>query len=167
MLIPIALEIFWSFRLLPPIWEIPPDLSDREDQNWVGQGGWAFAINSFSLLLIAYLLKRLIVTFCKTRGMAVYWFSLVVGLSLPYVWFLCEPDWFNSQVYREACWIGAPIAVWFIPTLSFLVDLYFMGTKPPLETYLVRSTIEIAMIFPIWILFWVHFNIFVLGWVWI
>jgi hypothetical protein len=167
VLIAIALGWYWSFRCLPPIEEKPPWKSERYGKNWFGHGGWAFVGYTAFLLLTVYSAKWLIVTYCVTRRAAAYWFGLLVGLSAPYIWFLCEPDWFNPFLYRVSCWVGGPIAIWFIPTVSFFIDLSHLGARPPLRHYLLRSGIEIVVIFPIWVILWGFFSFFVLEWGWI
>jgi hypothetical protein len=174
LLVPIALGLSLSVRYLPPINEFPPSGSVREGQNWVGEGGWAFARNAVLLLVVVYTVKRLVLTRCSTRGVAVCFFSLLVMLSLllvmlslPYIWFLCEPDWFNRFIYRIACWVGGPIAIWFVPSISFLVDLPTHSAVRPLKWYFVRSAIEIVVAIPIWVIFWALFSFWVLDWGWI
>ena len=165
--IAVALGLYFSFHYLPPIGEMPPFQPGRQEQNWIGQGGWAFAGYSFLLLAVAYCAKRVILVNCTRRWAAVYFFSSLIMLSLPYVWFLCEPDWFNSFIYRVSCWVGGPIAIWFVPTLSFLTDLCYWGTAKPLKRYLIRSGIEAMVVFPVWAVFWAFFSFFVLDWGWI
>ena len=133
----------------------------------MGQGGWAFAGYAALLLLVAYVAKRSFVTRCATRRSAVFRFSMLVLLSLPYIWFLCEPDWFNPHIYRVACWIGGPIAIWCIPTASFVIDLCVQGATKRWTLYLIRSVIELLVVFPIWAAPWAWFSFFVLGWGWI
>ena len=139
LLLPIAVGLYVSFRLLPPISQMPPDLGQgREGENWIGQGGWAFLAFTIVLLIAAYSIKRIIVMRCDSRPLAVYYFASFAALSLPYIWFLCEPDWFNPFIYRISCWVGGPIAFWFIPTLSFLLDLGLWNRPRPLKRYLLR-----------------------------
>jgi hypothetical protein len=156
-----------SFRYLPCIGEMPPWGSDREGKNWIGQGGWAFVGFTILLLLVAYSFKRTIVIRCSTKGNASKFFFLFIMLSLPYIWFFCEPDWFNRFIYRISCWIGGPIDIWFVPTISFLVDLYNQDTPKSLKKYIIRSAVEVLVIFPVWTVFWAFFSFFVLGWGWI
>ena len=92
---------------------------------------------------------------------------MFIILSLPYIWFLCEPDWFNPFLYRIFCWVGGPIAIWFVPTVSFVVDLASCWKAKSLKRYVVRSGIEIVIAFPVWQYFWAFFSFFILGWGWI
>ena len=163
----VALGWYWSFRCLPPINEPPLWLPSGQEQNWIGQGGWAFAGYSLLLLVVAYCIKRVVLTHCSRRGTAAYFFSLFILLSLPYVWFLCEPDWLNCFVFRVSCWVGGPIGVFFVPTVSFLVDFCNWNTPKPLGRYLIRSGIEILVAVPIWVVSWTYFSFFILQWGWI
>jgi hypothetical protein len=169
LLFPIALGLYLSFRYLPSIHEMPPRLgeSSREGQNWIGQGGGAFAGYTALLLVAAYSFKRILLTSCKRRWIAVYYFAMFFLLALPYAWFLCEPDWFNPFVFRKLCWIGGPVAIWFVPAVSFVVDLCLWDRAQPLNIYLLRSGVEIVLLIPLWTLFCAFFSFFVLGWGWI
>jgi hypothetical protein len=165
----LAASIRLSARYLPPISEMPPfDLGGaRHEQNWIGQGGLAFAGYAFLLLAAAYCVKWIILTNCTRRLTAVHLFSLFGILSLPYIWFLCEPDWFNAFIYRISCWIGGPIAIWFVPTVSFLVDLRSCRAPKSVNRYLIRSGVEVLVAFPLWAIFWAFFSFWILGWGWI
>jgi hypothetical protein len=164
----LAAAIKLSVRYLPPISEMPTSLGDtREGQNWVGQGGWAFLGYVVSLLVVAYCVKRIILVYCARRLAAIEIFALLIASTLPYLWFLCEPDWFNPFIYRVSCWVGGPIALWLVPTVSFLVDLDSCGKPKPLKRYLVRAGIEIGAVFPLWAIFWAFFSFFILGWGWL
>jgi hypothetical protein len=158
-----------SSRYLPSISEMPPfELGNpRQDRNWFGQGGWAFAGYGFSLLIAAYVFKWFVFAWCRRRLTASQLFSFFIILSLPYVWFLCEPDWFNPFIYRQMCWIGGPIGVWFVPLVSFTVDLCSWKKARCLKNYVMRSGLEVLVVIPLWTCFWAIFSFFILGWGWI
>ena len=157
-----------SVRYLPPMNEPPPFAGDaRQGQNWVGQGGLAWAGYLLLLLGAAYCIKWLVLARCARRLAAINLFAMFIVLSLPYIWFLCEPDWFNRFIYRESCWIGGPIAIWFVPAVSFLVDLRFWEKALPLSGYLVRSGAEVLIGIPLWASVWGLFCFWILGWGWI
>jgi hypothetical protein len=96
----------------------------------------------------------------------VLWYALFIAASLPYVWFFVVVDWYNHFVYYIECWVGYPIMIWTVPTISFLIDLQAPGT-PTRRRYLIRSAIEIVVLIPVWWIFWVFFSFFILGWFWI
>jgi hypothetical protein len=166
LLVPAVLGLCVSIHCLPPIHELPRG-SSREGQNWIGQGGWVIPAYIALLLLAVYGAKRIILTRCVRRWTAVYFYCALVMLSLPYIWFLCEPDWFNRNMYRIACWAGGPIAILVVPTISLLVDLFNHGSAKSNTYYVSRSAIEILVIFPIWAFIWAWFSFWILGWGWI
>ena len=85
LLIPAVAGLYISCRCLPPIQEMPPFELGREERNWIGQGGLAFAGYAVLLVMMAYCVKRIILTRCANRWAAVCFFSLFVTLSLPYI----------------------------------------------------------------------------------
>jgi hypothetical protein len=158
----LASAIKFSGRHLPSISEPPPPLGEiREGQNWIGQGGGAYVFYSFALLVVVHCVKWTIFARCNRRLAALELFALMAALSLPYIWFLCEPDWSNSFIYRESCWFGGPITIWTIPAISFLVDLGSCGRPKSLKRFLIRSAVEIGAAFPLWAIFWAFFSFFV------
>jgi hypothetical protein len=160
--------IRFSARYLPSIKDNPPLLGETHQwQNWVGQGDGAYILNSFLLLVVVYFAKWIILDRCTRRLAAVELFAVLVALSLPYIWFLCEPDWTNPFVYRVSCWFGGPITIWFIPAVSFIVDLGSFGKTKSLKRYSIRSAIEAVIAFPVWAIGWAYFSFFILGWGWI
>ena len=167
LLLVIVVSFVISFRLLPPISEMPVRIGDtREGKNWFGQPTISAYGFSIVLLVVAYWIKRALLTKCN-RWVAILFFALFFLASLPYIWFLCESDWFNPFIYRISCWLGGPIAIWMVPTISFIVDLCRWPTATPLQYYLIRSVYEVMIIVPLWLFFWVFFSVFVLGWGWI
>ena len=151
---------------LPSINDNPPSLERPQWQNWVGQGDGAYVVNSFSLLIVVYIAKWIILDRCTRRLAAVELFAVLVALSLPYIWFLCEADWTNPFVYRVSCWIGSPITIWFVPAVSLLVDLGSFGKTKSMKWYLIRTAIEVGLAFPVWAIGWAYFSSFILGWAW-
>jgi hypothetical protein len=161
-----ALGVYFSVQTLPPITEGPPPLKEDTNrrENWIGQTGWAISCNRFVLVAAAYCVKRVVLSRC-TRGQAIYLYSASLLLSLPYIWFLCEPGWFNPFLYRVYCWVGRPIALWFVPTVSFLSDV--RRGVGALKRYLIRSGVEVLVLYPLWLYFWTFFSICILGWGWL
>jgi hypothetical protein len=83
-----------------------------------------------------------------------------------YIYVLVVTDWNNPNVRRIACWIGNPIILLFVPTVSFLFDLR-TGTPPDVRRYAGRTVIEVLLFLPLWFFVWVYAELLVLGWVWI
>jgi hypothetical protein len=101
----------------------------------------------------------------RFRGTAVYFFLMFFAFSLPCIWFLCEPDWFSNDSLTISCWVWFLVAVWFVPTVSFIIDLSVWSTTPkPLMRHLKRSAFEVIVAFPIWVVVWGLFAIHVLEW---
>ncbi len=167
MLLLIVAGFALAFRLLPPIFEMPVPIGDpREGKNWLGQSPIAAFVFSVALLVVVYAIKRVLLTRCNRRT-AAWFFTLFFFLSLPYIWFLCEPEWFNPFIYRIGCWLGGPIAIWAVPMTSFVVDLCRWPMVHTWQYYLIRSVYEVMIIVPFWLCFWGFFSVFVLGWGWI
>jgi hypothetical protein len=85
---------------------------------------------------------------------------------LPYLYNCIPFYWDYADSSPLAYWVGIPIAFYTIPTISFLYDIY-MQQYHPSEIWLVRLVFEIVIIVPLWVIAWVCFEWFVLGWVWI
>jgi hypothetical protein len=165
-LIPVALGWYVSYRYLPGIDERQPwwPLASAH-KNWLGQEGCVVLYGyPFSLLVASYCAKRIILTHCTKRGTAAYFFSLLVALSLPFIWFLCESEWFNNSSITLCCWVWRPVAIWFVPAMSFLLDLFDWGMPKPLKPYLKRSVVEVVVAFPIWAVIWGLFALYILEW---
>jgi hypothetical protein len=152
---------------LPGIFDPPPDLGEGDPSvTWLGQGvGAAYGLG-FLLLVIIYVAKRWIPQFGLSVPAAVCWYCLGVACSLPYIWFLVVLDWQNPFVYRVSCWVYDPIAIWAVPTASFAWDVT-RRTPWTCEAYLLRTVVEIAVVIPAWLVFWVFVSFFVLGGGWI
>jgi hypothetical protein len=152
-----------SFHQLPMTdsedrFEQPTDLHN----NWLELGGVHL---SGMLLLLAIYAAKFVIGYLPVRWMRVYYFALLVALSLPYIWFFIVVDWRNPHVFRVSCWLYDPIGIWFIPAISFWADTNSMGTPRP-QWYLVRSCVELVLILP-WLIVWTIFSFFFLGGGWI
>ena len=165
LLIPALLGLYLSCRRLPSIYDTEArGASTREERNWIGQTGGIVTFGyPFALVLTAYCVKRVILTVIRWPVTAAYFFAVFVAISLPYIWFLCEPDWFNNSCETISCWLWFPIGIWTIPTGSFLYDLISGQTAQPIQRYLFRSLVEIA-VWPIWMVTWAWFACLALRW---
>jgi hypothetical protein len=153
---------------LPGIFDAPPDLDSYEgrgESNWFGQGLKVVFAFCFLLLVVIYVEKWWITGIDRVRT-AVFWYSLSVACSLPYIWFLLVPDWHNPFIYRFSCWVYDPIAIWAVPTISFAWDVSSQR-KCSYQRYIARSLFEIVLLFPAWFVFWAVFSLFFLGAGWI
>jgi hypothetical protein len=157
----------WLF--LPSILSDPADFDSAEARitgNWFGPAGRGSVIScAAALVFLVYVVKYYVVRYKRELRPSLYW-SFLVFVSLPFIWFFVVIDWFNPHVFRIACWLDAFLAFWPVPTVSFLVDA--SSDKPIHPGYFVlRSLAEILLGMPIWAVFWIFFSFFILGWGWI
>ena len=162
LLAPAFAGIYFSYLYLPPVGEVLPIECGRVG-NFFGQGMFVSGACAASLLLTIYCLKRVLIAAFEATSVALYFYFLSFLFSLPFLWFVCEPDWFNPHLYRIACWTH-PIAFWAVPTASFLLDIH---TNAPIRTYLIRSGIEMLVVFPAFMIVWNFYTFFALEWGWL
>lgn len=100
---------------------------------------------------------------CKVT--ALFAFALLVCFLLPYIYLHWE-EWDNPHVVFMGNWLGMPIALLAVPTVSFLNDL--LASRPRKCWWLVlRSCLELFVATPLWGLCWIYFSFFSLGFGWI
>jgi hypothetical protein len=155
--------LWFAVGYLPPIAGYPAHFGPGG--NWFGQDGALSVGYVIALFAAIYTAKRLFLERLPALR-TVLWYLLIVFASLPYIWFFVVVDWHNYFLYRIECWVGYPIAIWTVPTCTFLSDRLASG-GPTTRRYLIRSTIEIVVVIPIWAYFWALFSFFILGWGWI
>jgi hypothetical protein len=154
---------------LPRICDPPPPLhlhSNSNDTNWFGQGaGAAFGLGVL-LVLLLYAGKWGITWFTSNAPARIFWYCLGVACSLPYIWYLVVVDWRNPFAFRVSCWVYYPIGIWLVPMGSFAWDVVTRTHCTP-QDYLARSVLEMIVIYPLWLYFWVFSSFFFLGGGWI
>jgi len=153
------------FTLLPTT-DPPNPFAEPHDDNhtWLGQGAAAACLNGLVLLVAIYWVK-FIIGRLTVGWVRVYFFTLLVIASLPYLWLFVEQDWRNMHVYRISCWVYGPVGLWFIPSVSFALDVRAMRS-PALLWYIGRSCLEFLLMLP-WLYAWVFISFFCLGGGWI
>jgi hypothetical protein len=156
-----SIGIWLAVAYLPPIEGYPERFGPVG--NWFGQDGLLLFV--VPLFVGIYTAKRLFLRRLPASR-SVMWYILIVIASLPYIWFFVVVDWYNYFIYRIACWIGYPIAIWAVPTCTFLIDKSASG-GPTTRRYLIRSAIEIVLVIPVWAYFWAVFSFWILEWGWI
>lgn len=124
--------------------------------SYAADGCYIIALYALKLALFRSLRSRLFVLGC---------FFIGVAVIIPLTW-VTSPDWNNPHVYRIGIWIGDPIAVLAVPTVSFFFD-YFKGDYYLRGFQTVRFLLEILVGVPVWFIIWVYIQCFLLGWVWI
>jgi hypothetical protein len=135
-----------------------------EERNWFGQSGWIVFAYAAGLLTTLCASRFLILR--KGRGSidAIAWYCLVLSVFVPAVWLFVVTDWDNEAVAEIGCWVGYPIALLFVPTVVFLVDLITRSSLAP-GVYLLRSIGEICLLVPVWCMVWVYIELLILGWI--
>jgi hypothetical protein len=142
-----ALGFALAFIDLAPL---DPTQSVRPPGNRIHQGPNFILLDVFLLLVFIYTAKRVILR-RVARSREVMWYLLVLLTSHAFMWYLV-PDWYHPHDYSLLCWIGYPMLIWTIPTVTFVRDR--LNPEPPSTgCYLVRSAYEVAFIFPYWCLF--------------
>lgn len=151
-----------SFILLPSITEQP----SFTNQPWPGMNrigsSYPVVIGLFYVfLLVIYGVKWAVLEY-SPKELAPLYYAWLVAVSLPFVWLALSMAWYNPFVYRIACWFGDPINIWFIPTVTFVID-WRRGKNISTWWYLARSVIEIIVIGTLWQILWITL-LFVIGW---
>ncbi len=121
-------------------------------------------LHAFFMIIALYLIKIRIAYLRTYPVVAIMLYLITLFAISPYLYYCVIDDWDEPFVLPQANWIGGPIAVFTIPTISFIYDL-FMKQPPRLWVFIVRSVIEIVVIIPIWVILWVNFEFFVLDWI--
>jgi hypothetical protein len=96
------------------------------------------------------------------------WFVLLATFAccLPYI-YACVGSMFNEPFgLPPSKWIGTPVWIFAIPFLSFwFFDLNDKWCSP--TAFLIRSLIEIVVLFLVWSYIWGFIQLFILEWAWI
>lgn len=111
--------------------------------------------------LIFYAIKYLLVTSLKSRWAVFLWYLTLLNVAVVYCYLYFE-DWDNAHVTVRGNWLGTPIMLLTIPTLTFLWDLL---ERPTWRMYLIRSTAEVPLIVA-WMWIWVLMS-FGMGLMWL
>lgn len=134
----------------------------RHIANWVGQNESTVLRMKWISLITLYLMKWPLTRWIQGKWIADWFYFWIMVSSLPLIWFFLCLDWKNPHVFPVASWIGDPIGMWTIPTLTFLSDR--LGTPPTLRFYCLRSCLEI-LLSPAWLFIWVWIQFLYFGWV--
>jgi hypothetical protein len=133
---------------------------------WVSYDNlWVCYAGSVALILGLYGAKAAVLGHVRSVVVAVAMFAVAVVACVPVTWAL-SPDWDNRHVLRVGIYVGSPVATLAVPCVSFVVDLARRSAGRPLG-WLWRVPLELILAVPTWFVFWVFFELLVLGWVWI
>ncbi len=110
---------------------------------------------SFVILALFYLLfyslKIRITTRLSNKARSIAAYVVVFAVSFVFVALVIahQVDRFDNPGYR---WIGAPIHFLTIPTVTYVYDLV-RRKKLSDQSLIIRSVVEVVVIFPIWFIF--------------
>ncbi|MEM9412745.1 MAG: hypothetical protein AAGA30_16660, partial [Planctomycetota bacterium] len=95
-------------------------------------------------------------------------FSFLCIALLPYLYLNFVTDWGNPDVLPIANWIGAPVALFTVPLVSFIRSNLMPNIKRREKgqaSFLILSIFEVLILTPAWVAFWILLEVSVLGWV--
>jgi hypothetical protein len=161
------LLLAWAYLVLPA--HLPARVRVEshwgdEGVNWFGQGQAAAYCFALAVLALLCSLRLLIVRWAVGPADALAWYGLLVAALLPAVWLLVVFDWDNEAASPEANWVGTPIALLFVPSVVACWDV-LTGTRLSGWNYAARSLLEVVVLVPLWVCFWVMCMELPLGWV--
>jgi hypothetical protein len=118
---------------------------------------------SFALILALYAWKWILLRNLRHRGISLSFFLVGVALSAP-VASLLSCDWDNDQVRAISNYVGNPVVVLTVPTVSYAHDLT-RRLKPDPKRFVLRTVCELAIAVPGWFFLWLLCEVCILGWV--
>jgi hypothetical protein len=137
----------------------PAVFSERQEPTRID-----YAIGAFAL--IAFYSAKLLISRCIHHwATQIVAYVMLVSLILPYLYIHWE-DWGNPFLFFVGNWLGMPVALLFVPTVTFVFDLLSRPVRSA-RWLLARSAIEIVVGIPLWGIFWAYFSFFMLGFGWI
>jgi hypothetical protein len=160
----VALEWAFLFTLPVPAWDEDP--LSYEIVNWVGQAGWQLTLNVAVFLTLFYAGKLVITLGAQPGASAIASYTLLVLAGLPCIWLFVAKDWYHPDLrvqsdFNPACWLGTPMRVLFVPTLSFAWNQRVEWSRTKL--WLTAQTAgELLILIPVWWTVWLLVA-FVLG----
>ena len=122
-----------------------------------------FVERSLGVLVIIYAGKMLLLLTVKRKLIATALFLLLTVLTITYIYeHLSEWNYEDEYVRPIVHWVGEPIMVLFLPSLSFYYDT-FVQTSHQMRRLLPRYIGEIALFYP-WSIIWAYIML-MLGWI--
>ena len=126
---------------------------------------WLFYVGSAGLILALYAVKAAVLRYIHSPREAAALFAIAVAACVP-VTLSLSPDWNNDHVFRVGIFVGSPVVTLAVPFVSFHFDL-MRRSAGRLGKWWWRMPLELLIGVPLWLYFWVFFELMVLGWVWI
>ena len=116
------------------------------------------------VLSTMYISRPMISTMAaRSRTTASVCYCVVLALLIPYLYRNVIVDWDSQFVKPAANYIGAPIAIFGVCTLSFFRDIVH-GGGPSLNVYTYRSVFELCVLMPLWCIIYLYIEFFLLQW---
>jgi hypothetical protein len=136
--------------------------------NRLGQSGegwwpWAFGI---AFVPVFYGVKLAITRTARRRSTAIVWYCLLVAAALPYIWLLVATDWNNELANDGAYYMGTPLQLLLVPSVSFAFDLA-AERRRSMRVLVLRSLAEVLIVVPVWALLVYPVVALCLGFYWI
>jgi hypothetical protein len=149
---------------LPPRCQVESHWGQEEDVNWFGQRPGVAFIFAAAITVLLYSLRFLIFAKAHSSFDAFAWYLLLLASLLPAVWPLVVTEWDNEAGAPIGNWVGAPVALLFVPAAIALYDVA-TATRLTAWPFAARSLVEVVVLFPAWLYFWVMCMFLLLGWV--
>lgn len=130
--------------------------------NWFGHSGTTIFFLMGGFMILIYFMKRLLLQSFE-KWIAAWFYFWLFAVTLPYIWFLVSTSWRYQWAEPQIAWFGDPILIWFLPTVSFTIDLN-RKTQLSLKWYILRTLAEFLLL-PIWFYCWIIIEFFGLGWI--
>jgi hypothetical protein len=121
--------------------------------NMLGQTGFVLWLNTAALLLVFYIWKLAIIREYRDREAALLRYGYLTAVFVPYFWALATGDWTNPEATDAAIYLGSPIALLLVPTLTFAADLRYANGYTTGDRWL-RSVAELVIVIPLWNFVW-------------
>jgi hypothetical protein len=119
---------------------------------------------SILFCLVLYFFKILITIKVENRAVAIALYLVVLTMGLAFL-YLVVVEWHTPYENAAFHWYGVPILFLAIPTTTFIYDL-LRRKERTVRFLILRSVLEIFVIFPIWCLAVLIFVfVILLGWV--
>jgi hypothetical protein len=127
---------------------------------------WVSYAGSLALILMLYAVKFLVLRQPVNWAAAVGLFVTATAIAVPGTYLLAS-DWGNPNVAPTAIYVGNPIASLGVPCASFAWD---WATREPGRVpwgRAWRTSLELLIGVPLWVVCWIYIEFLGLGWIWI
>lgn len=131
-------------------------------KNWFGQGDNMPKVYSAIAVLSLIVLQIAILAWFQNRSYAVLAYATIVVMLIPFIWFFAVDDWDAEFASYQHCWIGYPILIITVPTISFFFQL---AIKRSLLSVTLWGMVELTIGIPLWLIIWLNVEYLLLRWI--